>query len=505
MQTTRKLAVTNDLINPLGELTAGAPVGWEFDSASGLGTFAYSEVTDDDLGACLQVVYTPHIALDFCLMRLRNGDTNGTDDLTCKPTQMQYTRVWVKAISGAPSVGAMQYEHAFAGVVALTGQILRQVDLPENVPVEVEGAEAAVSFWVRPLIYVNPTTNAAVTFRIKAQHVSEVWGDVPEFVTDPEDVTTTLPLGGFNDLTFSNLGYSAFDPAEDFTGVTLTENTEINRRLGATAIRSWSGDYPGDPTTYDHSLRGEWMDEMRRAGLKFLPIVYVPDAIPDLLDRWGDIIIGVEVENEPNIEPSAANPDPSAYTDRLQLIYEAVKARDRHMPVIGGALAAGGQTDLLTGSFRRMRPYSFLTDMLDAGAGDYMDAVSVHPYPFDATTAKIPGTTNYGDGMWGNVEQVRLALSEHDLSMPIYITEIGYDPLFNDDVAGPKGKRMQAQLVPLMRGMLGRHPEIEAVFVHSLWRESATDGFGALTYPGKTYTQLAGLLAGKPKRLVATH
>lgn len=488
----------NDLINPFGRLTSGAPVGWEFFSAAEGDDFTFAEVTDSELGECLQVTYTPTTAYDWVCARLRNGDVNGDDDLPCLPDEVQYTRIWAKATSADTAPAAqLQYEHAYAGVVADYSEPLRVVDMPVGDAVEIEGAERATQFWVRPLIYFNPLSDGTIVVRVKAQHVSRPWGDVPEFAPDPPAIAKEPRIYGFNDLTYSNLGHSAFDPVEDFAGVSLEENGVLTRQLGANTVRSWAGDYPGDSSTYDHSLRGAWFDEIRRAGLKLLPIVYVPESIEDLLTRWGDIIIGVEVQNEPNITTTGVSPDPAAYTDDLQAIYEAVKAVDPAMPVIGGSLAAGGTNDLLSGSFRRMRPYSFLDGMLDAGAANYMDKVSVHPYPWTASTAPIAGYENYGAGVWGNVEQVRSALSEHSVEVPILVTEVGYDPRLNDFIVGPVARRIKAQFVPLVRGMLERHPDIEAVFIHSLWREEAeTDsGFGALTYPGRTFSQMAGLLS----------
>ncbi|MUL66650.1 hypothetical protein BOO86_19415 [Mycobacterium sp. CBMA 234] len=125
--------------------------------------------------------------------------------------------------------------------------------------------------------------------------------------------------------------------------------------------------------------------------------------------RYGTAISAYEIWNEPNYAASSDPIDPVAYAALLKAAYPAIKAVDPSATVVAGALGSvisfGGVT---------MDPVTFVQQMLAAGAANYFDALSFHPYqeslPFSQglTVANSPLQqlnaiyqlmTQYGDGL----------------------------------------------------------------------------------------------------------
>jgi YVTN family beta-propeller protein/VCBS repeat-containing protein len=94
--------------------------------------------------------------------------------------------------------------------------------------------------------------------------------------------------------------------------------------------------------------------------------------------RYAGKISAYEVWNEPNFhefwEPT---PDAAAYTALLKVAYQAIKAADPNAVVIGGVIAAA--PDSGTDFVNSVR---FVTEMYEAGAAGYFDALSFHPYHY---------------------------------------------------------------------------------------------------------------------------
>jgi hypothetical protein len=94
--------------------------------------------------------------------------------------------------------------------------------------------------------------------------------------------------------------------------------------------------------------------------------------------RYKGIVSAYEVWNEPNgAQFFAPTPDPTAYTELLKAAYPKIKQADPDATVIGGVL--GSVSDQGTSL---MNPVTFLQQMYAAGAKDFMDAVSFHPYHY---------------------------------------------------------------------------------------------------------------------------
>jgi hypothetical protein len=86
-----------------------------------------------------------------------------------------------------------------------------------------------------------------------------------------------------------------------------------------------------------------------------------------------------QIWNEPT-GPGHWKPRPWApsYTRLLKASYQAIHTTDRHAQVVSGPLVA-------TGAYTQWQGVS---DLLKAGAGKYLDVVSVHPFTNDSTSAR---------------------------------------------------------------------------------------------------------------------
>ena len=181
----------------------------------------------------------------------------------------------------------------------------------------------------------------------------------------------------------------------------------------------------------------------------------------------------IEVWNEPNLGMFfEGGPDPARYTELLRLAYDAVKSVRPEMPVLGGALAPDRSTQRTEDSWG-MRP--FLRSMYAAGAGDYMDGISLHPYPGGAS-----------EGMaYEAIDQVLAVRDEHGDRAPLWLTEVGVS-----STAVGFTENIQAILLGDFVQRLLRRPEIQGVYVHSLLdyqnvpRTDREAGYGMLRAPG---------------------
>ena len=114
-----------------------------------------------------------------------------------------------------------------------------------------------------------------------------------------------------------------------------------------------------------------------------------------------------EVWNEPNIGANwDGRADPAAYTNLLKATYLAIKEVDSAAIVVSGGIAP------TTTGGGNISQQAFLTGMLAAGAGRYLDAVGYHPY--------------VGSG-WDQLPAMRQIMVNYGLaSKQIWATETGW-------------------------------------------------------------------------------
>jgi hypothetical protein len=190
---------------------------------------------------------------------------------------------------------------------------------------------------------------------------------------------------------------------------------------------------------------------------------------------------GIEIWNEPNLpyfwRPA---PDPVAYAELLERSYEAIKSVDPEMPVAGGSTS-----DSTIARPGQVEAPDFVGAILEAGAGDSMDALSVHVYPDPADAS--------GRSAVIDLESVARALGDDE--KPIWVTETGIS------TSGPDAVSPEAQSLALVSLYedLAAVPGVEMVLVHTLVRPavdpaSPEGGFGIVGHdlvPTAAYCALA--------------
>jgi len=122
-----------------------------------------------------------------------------------------------------------------------------------------------------------------------------------------------------------------------------------------------------------------------------------------LYEIWNEWNIGAG----PQRLPPGIRPDPQAYVDLLCKTYRVLKAIDDNIIVIGGAVA-GYDT-------------AWITELLDRGAIEYMDALSIHPYSYRTAQPKP-------EKVLEKIADIHRIVQRYTNKneFPIYITEIGW-------------------------------------------------------------------------------
>jgi polysaccharide biosynthesis protein PslG len=169
-------------------------------------------------------------------------------------------------------------------------------------------------------------------------------------------------------------------------------------------------------------------------------------------ERYRGRIAGIEVWNEPNLPGYWRDVpvDPGRYTRLLCSAYGAAAGR---VPVGGGALAA-----TMTSTAGGMSLQQFLEQMLRAGAGRCMDALSFHPYP-DA-----PDVVSARSTFQRTFALVRQLRDRYAPRIPLWVTETGW----RAETRG--GEALQARvLVRILRVVAAmRTHDVRILIFHTL-------------------------------------
>jgi len=143
------------------------------------------------------------------------------------------------------------------------------------------------------------------------------------------------------------------------------------------------------------------------------------DFLADLVKHYKDHIHYWEVWNEPNLPLVWHQLDAGTYAALLRAAYPAIKAADPEAVVLGGALAPW------YGSADEVNMLAYLHGIYDAGAENFFDALSIHPY----TDGHAPSWYNPRWPLHSYsrvVPTIRKIMREHGDHRPIWITEIGW-------------------------------------------------------------------------------
>jgi hypothetical protein len=301
-------------------------------------------------------------------------------------------------------------------------------------------------------------------------------------------------------------------PAFGFNAYTSPESVAKQRAVGVTTTRlfvAWAGAEP---------LPGRWVwanydteyQQVLAGGLR--PLI-VADSAPcwasgssgcnPLLDhppapgydqQWIAYVkalvarypqaIGIEIWNEPNLTsqwwPAA---DPYRYTALLHEAYTAVKSVAPTMPVISGGLLLGD--GYLSGG-PGFTDQKFLTEMYQAGAAQWMDALGVHVYPADPAS---PGHPEVWDPSamqrWlAAIAAVRSGAGAP--AAPIWVTEMGVSTATQFGFPVALTRQQQAADLLDMVQMARANPLIRVAMIDTLqdaYPNPALDLVSALTSP----------------------
>jgi len=159
------------------------------------------------------------------------------------------------------------------------------------------------------------------------------------------------------------------------------------------------------------------------------------DFMGTLATRYGDTVSVYEIWNEPNYV-SFSNPiDPAAYAELLKSVYPVLKEIDPTATVVAGALGT------VQDSSWTMSAVTFVQQMLDAGAGDYFDAISVHPYQ-DTLLFSDGYSCNCG-GQLTPLQEIDAIVALIGTDKTVWITEYGVSTVNGEDDEAKQAQYIQ--------------------------------------------------------------
>lgn len=140
--------------------------------------------------------------------------------------------------------------------------------------------------------------------------------------------------------------------------------------------------------------------------------------------RYAGQVNHIVIWNEPNLsfEWGYRPVDPEGYTELLAAAYDAAKAANQEVVVLGGALAPTLEADR---SAAGLNDLQYLERMYEAGAGAYMDGLAVHAYGWAFPPEEPPAADVIN---FRRVELLReIMVANGDGWKPVYITEAGWN------------------------------------------------------------------------------
>ena len=141
--------------------------------------------------------------------------------------------------------------------------------------------------------------------------------------------------------------------------------------------------------------------------------------IAQAAQRYSNVIHNWEIWNEPNIDDSfAPAPDLALYSSMLKEAYSAIKSVDPRSVVITGGTSPAVDTAT------EMSPVTFIKGLYDHGAGEFFDAVAMHPYS-SPDLLSAPGPVDSSNSNRAIKEVSELMASQGQSDKRIWFTEFG--------------------------------------------------------------------------------
>lgn len=285
----------------------------------------------------------------------------------------------------------------FCGVVCA---VAIAIVLPPGAPRRVTVAESAS---INPL----PTTIGFAD--------SDIYG------LSPADVERTLGLIGSSNARTIRLmipwaGVEPFQGQLDWSMVDKTINAAAARGISVVGFINSTPGWAVAP--------GGWAISGRPAS----PAVY-GDFAAKVATRYKGKVSAYEIWNEPNSAYFySPQPDPAGYTDLLKAAYPKIKAVDSSVTVIGAVVGAV----IDWGNFA-MDPVRFVNGMYAAGAKNFFDALSFHPYHYYLKFSEGVPHANSPVNQLMAMRQSMIA--NGDSAKKIWNTEYGQPTSVSDEVS----------------------------------------------------------------------
>lgn len=169
-----------------------------------------------------------------------------------------------------------------------------------------------------------------------------------------------------------------------------------------------------------------------------------------------------EIWNEPCYESFTGGSAISGadYAKLLKAAYTAIKKVNKEATVVGCALGAVNKGTVNT----------FFSDILKAGGGEYMDAMSFHPYIDTGMYCDETSVENHR--VEKQLSAVQKILADNNLqNMPIWITEVGTSS--NTSAAGYTEEEQAVNLIRYIT-LLKSEEHVEKVFIYN-FKAKGTD------------------------------
>ena len=149
------------------------------------------------------------------------------------------------------------------------------------------------------------------------------------------------------------------------------------------------------------------------------------------------------------------------YAEKVKSAYPVIKSIDPDIKVIGGVTA--------------MVPHGWIKQIFDAGAYDYFDIFSIHPYDFDG---------GFNVERWrNNLVLLREMMTEYGDMKPLWLTELGWS------VSGAKAGVSEPEAASYgvqSYAMIQSENLADLMIWYDLHNDGLTDGnehnFGAIRY-----------------------
>ncbi len=137
-------------------------------------------------------------------------------------------------------------------------------------------------------------------------------------------------------------------------------------------------------------------------------------------DLIGTTITAVEIGNEPNlVNEWNSTPNAWQYTQMLRVVYTEFKAVNPDLIIVSGGLAP----TLTTPDRGAVNDLDFAQEMLDNGAGQWLDAFGYHPYGYDQPPEADP---TQHELVFRRTERLRAIMEQHNVFKQIWLTEFGW-------------------------------------------------------------------------------